>query len=139
MADLDMAQAQLDEKERELAAVQADYDKAMAEKQVSIVLTLFCLVDYSILSLLIGQIHFSFVLFHFYLIYSPAILDLPCPSIILWFRGSEVLSFRNLSDVNILGTLWVQLLLQFSMECFETLQMFSAWNEDVHVVWIQSF
>ena len=26
--------------------------------------------------------------------------------------------------------------LQFSFNCFETLQMFSAWNEDVHVVWV---
>lgn len=34
MGDLAAAQAQLDEKERELAAVQADYDRAMAEKQV---------------------------------------------------------------------------------------------------------
>lgn len=34
MGDLATAQAQLDEKERELAAVQAEYDKAMAEKQV---------------------------------------------------------------------------------------------------------
>ena len=30
------------------------------------------------------------------------------------------------------GTLWAQLLLQFSFDCFETLQMFSAWSEDVH-------
>ena len=30
--------------------------------------------------------------------------------------------------------LWAQLLLLFSTDCFETLQMFSAWNEDVHVV-----
>ena len=33
-----------------------------------------------------------------------------------------------------MGTLQAQLLLQFSTDCFETLQMFSAWNEDVHVV-----
>ena len=45
-------------------------------------------------------------------------------------------SFRNLSNENILGILWAQLLLQFSMERFETLQMFSAWNEDVRVVGI---
>ena len=42
----------------------------------------------------------------------------------------------DFSDENILGTLWEQLLLQFSTDCFETFQMFSAWNEDVHVVWI---
>lgn len=34
MADLNAAQAQLDEKEKELAIVRAEYDKAMAEKQV---------------------------------------------------------------------------------------------------------
>lgn len=34
MGDLATAQAQLDEKERELAVVQAEYDKAMSEKQV---------------------------------------------------------------------------------------------------------
>ena len=36
----------------------------------------------------------------------------------------------DLSDENILGILWVQLL-QFSTDCFETFQMFSAWNEDI--------
>ena len=45
----------------------------------------------------------------------------------------------DLSDENILGTLWAQLLLQFSTDCFETLQMFSAWNEDVHVVLYKPF
>ena len=40
----------------------------------------------------------------------------------------------DLLDENILGTLWAQHLLQFSADCFDTLQMFSAWNEDVHVV-----
>ena len=34
MSDLNEAQAQLDEKQRELDVVQALYDKAMAEKQV---------------------------------------------------------------------------------------------------------
>ena len=33
-----------------------------------------------------------------------------------------------------MGTLWAQLFLQFSFDCFETLQMFCAWNEDVRVV-----
>ena len=33
------------------------------------------------------------------------------------------------------GTLWAQLLLQFSFNCFETLQMFSEWNENVRRVW----
>ena len=61
-------------------------------------------------------------------------LDLPCSSVVLSFHNSVIQAFCNLSDENILGSLWVQLLLQFSMEWFETLQMFSAWNEDVHVV-----
>ena len=34
MGDLEMAQKQLDEKEAELAKVQAEYDAAMSEKQV---------------------------------------------------------------------------------------------------------
>ena len=38
-----------------------------------------------------------------------------------------------------MGTLWAQLLLQFSTDCFETLQMLSAWNEDVHVVLVKYF
>ena len=42
----------------------------------------------------------------------------------------------DLSDENILGTLWAQLLIQFSTDCFETFQMSSAWKEDMHVVWI---
>ena len=33
-----------------------------------------------------------------------------------------------------MDTLWAQLLVQFSFDCFETMQAFSAWNEDVHVV-----
>ena len=45
-------------------------------------------------------------------------------------------SSDDLSDENIMGTLWAQLLLQFFTYFFETFQMFSAWNEDVHVVWI---
>ena len=36
----------------------------------------------------------------------------------------------------IVGTLWAQLLL---LICFEILQMFSAWIEDLHVVWVQHF
>ena len=34
----------------------------------------------------------------------------------------------------IVGTLWAQLLLLFSFNCFEILQMFFEWIEDVHVV-----
>jgi len=36
MRDLNKAQAQLDEKQRELDAAQAMYDQAMTEKQVSV-------------------------------------------------------------------------------------------------------
>ena len=35
-----------------------------------------------------------------------------------------------------MGVWWAQLLLQFFTDLFETLQMFSSWCEDVHVVWI---
>ena len=35
-------------------------------------------------------------------------------------------------SVKTVGTFSAQLL-QFSTDCFETLQMFSAWNEDVHM------
>ena len=35
-----------------------------------------------------------------------------------------------------MGVLWAQLLLQFFTDLFETLQTFSSWCEDVHVVWI---
>ena len=45
----------------------------------------------------------------------------------------------DLSDKNILGTLWAQLLLQFSIDCFETFQLFSAWNDDVHSVAMGEF
>ena len=37
MKDLNKAQDQLDEKQRELEAVQSQYDQAMAEKQVRII------------------------------------------------------------------------------------------------------
>ena len=43
MKDLNKAQDQLDEKEKELEAVQAQYDQAMSEKQVSAcVFNYFC-------------------------------------------------------------------------------------------------
>ena len=35
-----------------------------------------------------------------------------------------------------MGVLWAQLPLHFFTDLFETLQMFSIWCEDVHVVWI---
>ena len=35
-------------------------------------------------------------------------------------------------------TLCTRLLLQFSADSFETLQMFSSWSEDMYVVWILS-
>ena len=35
-----------------------------------------------------------------------------------------------------LGVLWANLLLQFCTDHFETLQVFSSWYKDVHVVWI---
>ena len=34
----------------------------------------------------------------------------------------------DLSDENVLGTLWAQLLVQFPTDCFETFHIFSAWN-----------
>ena len=37
-------------------------------------------------------------------------------------------------SVYTVGILWAQLRLQFSFTCYETLQMFSEWNEDVYVV-----
>jgi len=43
MKDLNKAQDQLDEKEKELEAVQAQYDQAMSEKQVFLYL-IFCIV-----------------------------------------------------------------------------------------------
>jgi len=44
MKDLNKAQDQLDEKEKELEAVQAQYDQAMSEKQVTTTLCLhFCI------------------------------------------------------------------------------------------------
>ena len=42
MKDLNKAQDQLDEKEKELEAVQAQYDQAMSEKQVSACVSDFC-------------------------------------------------------------------------------------------------
>ena len=42
------------------------------------------------------------------------------------------------SDENILGTLWAQFLFNFVTDCFETFQMFSAWNE-VHVIFSDFF
>ena len=63
--------------------------------------------------------------------YSPALKKCGYAESNLSFCGSVVLWFcHNFSDENTLGTLWAQLLLQYSMKCFESLQLFSAWNED---------
>ena len=35
---------------------------------------------------------------------------------------------------NEMGSLWTQLLLQFLIDLFETLQVFLSWSEDVHLV-----
>ena len=40
---------------------------------------------------------------------------------------------------NEMGSLWRQLLLQFLIDLFETLQVFLSWSEDVHVVLGLSF
>ena len=34
------------------------------------------------------------------------------------------------------GTLWMQLLLQFCTDSFETSLVFWSWSEDMHMVWI---
>ena len=44
------------------------------------------------------------------------------------------LSFFDMKCYQSVLTVWVRLFLQFSTDCFETLQMFSAWYEDVYVV-----
>ena len=36
------------------------------------------------------------------------------------------------------GTLCMELLLQFYSDCFETLNLFGSWSEDVHIVWTKS-
>ena len=35
-----------------------------------------------------------------------------------------------------MGSLWVQLLLQFSTKLFETFKVFLSWSQGVHVIWI---
>ena len=51
---------------------------------------------------------------------SSGLLKLVCPSV---RRHNEM------------GSLWMQLLLQFLTNLFETLQAFLSWSEDVHLVW----
>ena len=40
--------------------------------------------------------------------------------------------------LQVVGTLCMQLLLQFYSDSFENLQVFRTWSEDVHIVWISS-
>ena len=54
----------------------------------------------------------------------------------LAFRGYMVPWFCGSVAPLIVGTLFAQLLLQFYTDCFETLQVFLSWSEDVHVVWM---
>ena len=55
MKDLNKAQDQLDEKEKELEAVQAQYDQAMSEKQVSFTSALYVLPCSTLLSPLLCE------------------------------------------------------------------------------------
>ena len=57
----------------------------------------------------------------------------------MWFGYITLIIFFSLFLLcemlsKCMGTLWGQLLLQFSTDCFETLQMLSAWNEDEHAI-----
>ena len=49
-----------------------------------------------------------------------------CPSI----PPSETPSF----PLQVVGTLYMQLLLQFYANSFDTLQVFRSWSEDMHIV-----
>ena len=50
---------------------------------------------------------------------------------------SVILSFRNSPPpLQVVGTLGMQLLLQFNSDSFETLHVLRSWSEDVHIVWI---
>ena len=68
-------------------------------------------------------------------------LDIILALIFVTFSTLRTLSFPDLrfyESLWIVGTLWVQLLIQFYTDRFETLHMFSPWSGDVHVVWISS-
>ena len=48
----------------------------------------------------------------------------------------SVRSFIRPSSTFTLGVLWAQLILQFCIDLFDNLHVFSSWYGDVHVVWI---
>ena len=65
-------------------------------------------------------------------------LDIILALIFITFSTLRSLSFSDLrfyENVVTVGTLWVQLLIQFYTDLFETLCMFSPWSGDMHV-WI---
>ena len=51
---------------------------------------------------------------------------------------SSWLSVRPSFPLQVVGTLCMQLLLQFYSDSFETLQVIRSWSEDVNIVWMQS-
>ena len=51
-------------------------------------------------------------------------------------RGDIVFCFPSFCPLQVVGTLFMQLLLQFYLDSFETLQVFRSWSENVHIVWI---
>ena len=51
-------------------------------------------------------------------------------------RRDIVFGFPSFRPPIVVCTLCAQLLLQFYSDSFETLQVFSPWFEDMHVVWI---
>ena len=52
------------------------------------------------------------------------------------FPHCELGSFFHPEYIDSGYLLWAQVLLQFCTDCYETLHVFSSWNEDVHVIWI---
>ena len=68
-------------------------------------------------------------------------LDIILELIFVTFSTLWTLSFSDLrfyESLETVGTLWVQLIIQFYTNLYETLHMFSPWSGDVHMVkvWI---
>ena len=58
------------------------------------------------------------------------------PSFLPFFHPSFHPSSCPSIPLQVVGTLCMQLLLQFYFDSFDTLKVFSSWSKDVHIVWI---
>ena len=89
-----------------------------------------CLNNDTAYSFYLVKMHLMYMAFFFYLVFlSPRLVEEK--------QGDIVFHFPSFCpSIQVVGTLCMQLLLQFYSDSFETIQVLRSWSEDVHIIWI---